>query len=188
MSEQVEIKVPSKMIAAAMYFAAKGDARYYLNGVRIGKDRVTATNGHVMLDHKLENESGLDADMIVAFKRAIPSDSYLTHFTVLDKDTVAVRHMSASGLLVGLDCCQIIDGKYPDVDKVLVPLLGEEVAVPTMTFNFSYLELAAKAAKKINKKWAAGKLRFYGPTAAIRIEAKCTDHGKAQIVIMPMRD
>lgn len=181
-----EITVPSKILAAAMMFSGKNDVRHYLNGVRIGKDRITATNGHVMFDHNLQENSGIAEDKIIAFKRSIPASSCTTKLLFVDDHSVAIKHFAPGGKIVGLDLCAVIDGKYPDADSVLAKCSGEKVAVESIMLNTEYVLLVSKAAKKINRRWAGGKFCFYGRFSPVRVEVECNDYGKSTMIIMPM--
>jgi DNA polymerase III sliding clamp (beta) subunit (PCNA family) len=139
----------------------KTDIRYYLNGVKITKDTVSASNGHILCHiNTYQNElpNQLDNNDI-----PIP-DSYLIvpveTIKALLKKMGAKHENKEVGIFLNngryeltcMDQTEIfmpIDGKYPTFDKILTPVKAnnhdENLNKILHQFDWSYVALANDA-------------------------------------------
>lgn len=165
-------------IKAASYMAAKKDVRYYLNGVHIVKEdgivTVESSNGHTAFQCKNDNLNII-----------IPNDDINT-ILKLGKDLVI-----KDGKVNGVFKFDVIDGNFPDLDRV-IPKSGEYGPVVTNgCMNFSYLEAISKSIKAINgsSKEAGGNIEFipkHGTNEVSSYRITCKVDGPVW-VLMPMR-
>jgi DNA polymerase III sliding clamp (beta) subunit (PCNA family) len=176
----------------------KTDIRYYLNGVKITKDTVSASNGHILCHiNTYQNElpDQLDNNDI-----PIP-DSYLivpveTVKALLKKlgtkhenKEVAIFLNNGRYELQCLNEIEVftpIDGKYPSFDKILTPVKAnnhdENLNKILHQFDWSYVALANDAICK-----------YYGNTTPKRLYS-CAECGYFMpsedtiYIIMPCRN
>lgn len=134
------MKVNTNKLRAAIKFQASGDIRYYLNGFRINSKHIEATNGHVAI--RMINCNGFKGDHIIKLIGAIPAKAVKTEFLI--KECVA-KHYDSADKLVGAQAFELIDGKYPDLDRVIPK---ENVTGEFPAIQIKYLSLFEKAFKK----------------------------------------
>lgn len=143
----MKIKVSKILLESALIFQAKKDVRYYLNGICFKTDgRVCSTDGHrAFVGGKHEGE--LDEDVILSVTKS-PTKSY--DYAEIDTDAGIVSYYSDEVVRVGVGMCSIIDGKFPDIDRI-IPY--ETSATEKIKFNVSYLSDVEKAAKLFDPKY-----------------------------------
>ena len=114
--EKMKLKVSKLLIEGAMMFHAKQDVRYYLNGICFMSDgRIAATDGHrAMIASKHENK--LTDNVIVSVSKS-PTKRYA--YALLDTKTGIVTYHDEHEIMVGAGICSEIDGKYPDIDRII---------------------------------------------------------------------
>lgn len=178
----MKIKVSKILLESALIFQAKKDVRYYLNGICFKADgRVSSTDGHrAFVGGKHEGE--LTDDIILSITKS-PTKSY--NYVEIDTETGIVSYHDGSlDIRVGVGLCEVIDGKFPDIDKVIPK---ETSPTDRIGFNASYLSDVEKVAKLFNPKWSSVLFELNGHTNAAA--AKLTSpHGEtATIIVMPMR-
>ena len=104
-------------VKAALHFAAKKDIRYYMNGVALYVQNgnilsVAATDGHRMCTIGDHNFNQSDRDIVIVDRINIPTLLIaLEHCT-----TVEINNFT---LNVGQYSIPLIDGRFPDVRRVL---------------------------------------------------------------------
>ena len=111
---QTEIKLPLiKVVKALLVFAARGDVRYYLNGVHVRREGdgvlLEATDGHRLLRVWLTDTLGFDdvgTDLILCREQ-------------LDMAVKAYKDLRFSGLQLHDINLKTLDGRFPDVPRVL---------------------------------------------------------------------
>ncbi len=190
----IKLKVPARVIEAARICMAKNDVRYYLNGIRLSSTRISATNGHYLYDHTFkrpiteDGEPELVGDIIFKPQFAVPKQAQTAVFEIHNnftliryyKDTKATDFLKA-------DYAQLIDGKFPDVDKVMGPAKAEPEPVARQRFNISYLAIAEKVFRCFNT-WTSGMMVFHGPESVMHIEHDDEETGRHYFLVMPMRN
>ncbi|MEQ1969736.1 hypothetical protein ABLA30_22865 [Xenorhabdus nematophila] len=107
--------INSSLLRAALVCVAKKDLRYYLCGVNITPKYLESSNGHVAL--RLEHGISTRRKTIVQFHGKIPkkADTTELHFT---KEPYAV-HRDITGMRVGFTVLSILDGRFPDLSRVI---------------------------------------------------------------------
>lgn len=177
----MKIKVSKILLESALIFQAKKDIRYYLNGVCFKADgRVCSTDGHrafVGWNH----EGELIDDVILSVTKA-PTKSY--HYVEIDTDTGIISYHDGFDVRVGVGLCEVIDGKFPDIDRVIPK---ETSPTDRIGFNASYLADVEKVAKLFNPKWESVVFELNGHTNATVAKLKSYNGEDATIIVMPMR-
>jgi DNA polymerase III sliding clamp (beta) subunit (PCNA family) len=184
----------------------KTDIRYYLNGVKVTKDTVSASNGHILCHISAGDSFNVIPDQLDNNGLQIP-DSYLIipvetvkDFikkvgTKSDEQTCCVKLTDCDGLTfhvlsgAGVQCLFTpIDGKYPSFDKILTPVKennhDENLNSIKHQFDWAYVALANDAICK-----------YYGNTTPKRLYS-CIECGYFMpsldndiiYVIMPCRN
>lgn len=175
----MKLKINRASLITMMEFEAKHDVRYFLNGMCFRPDgKVAATDGHTLAISKHDNE--ITAPVIVKVHK-LPTRRF--HHAEIDTESKIATLMTEEGLRVGLAMCDVIDGTYPDVDKV-IPKTVE--AVEKIQFNAGYLARIEKCAKLINPKFQGVTMTFDSPIRAAKFEI-CGIDDEITIIIMPMR-
>lgn len=141
--------VDSKLLKALLAAAPKRDVRYYLNGVHVTDGRLEVTNGHYLVitrDEKLYKD-----EHIFTLIGQIPAKSFETS---IDFDTLIATHTNVHGLKVGLSIIELIDGKFPDTEKLLKQFSNGASA--SVGFNPEYIGLPFKLFKSRQVKLLLG--------------------------------
>lgn len=110
------LTVDKKALLSAMIFQAKCDVRYYLNGIYFAPDKkLYSTDGHRAFLGEHESED-LKENIIVAIKgpKFVKFDK-----AKLDTESGIVTYFYDEGLRVGATICEVIDGKYPDINHMI---------------------------------------------------------------------
>jgi DNA polymerase III sliding clamp (beta) subunit (PCNA family) len=179
--EKMKLKVSKLLLEGALMFQAKHDVRYYLNGICFMPDgRVAATDGHrAMISSKHENK--LTDNVIVSVSKS-PIKRYA--YALLDTKTGIVTYHDEHEIMVGAGICSEIDGKYPDIDRII-----PKQAAPTeqIGFNAKYLADVEKLAKLFNPKYEAVLFELNGNTNAAVANISAPTGETAKVIVMPMR-
>lgn len=125
----MSVVIPVHIFKAVQQFAAKADIRYYLNGVFVKAGRyIASTNGHIVM--VVPFCTG-DSDIIIP---RIPPGMMRNGYVEVESGTTKVFN---NGRCVYVSPEPLIDGKFPDLSRVVSPygwsagLFGE--------VDFSYL-------------------------------------------------
>lgn len=176
----MKLKISKIMLESSHLFRAKADIRYYLNGVCfMPGGKLAATDGHRLFIGSHENE--LTENVIVSIEKA-PHKRY--EYAVCDTDSGLVEFFNDSDARVGVTLCQLIDGRYPDVERIMPK---ETNAVDRIGFNAGYLADVEKCAKLFNPKWSGVTFELNGNTNAAVATVKSPTGETAKIIVMPMR-
>lgn len=171
---------PTRLLRAALVCVAKHDARYYLEGVHITPKYIEAANGHVAL--RMEHGIKTRKDIIVKFDGAVPAKAGTTELA-FTKEPLAV-HRDAHGLRIGFTAIRLLDGRYPDLDRVIPTTIDESVIPPVQGKYMAYPSMMFGR----DNKMVAVKLAPSGETTACRLlfdNAVCSLFGNPQFVVMP---
>lgn len=179
--EEMKLKINKVLLESALIFQAKNDVRYYLNGICFMPDgRIAATDGHrafISCNH----ENKLEENVIVSISKS-PHKRY--DYAELDMKTKLVTYHHESGLMVGAGICDVIDGRFPDIDRVIPK--GKSPA-EEIGFNAKYLADVEKAARLFNPKWESVRFELNGNTNAAVANLSSPEGFTAKIIVMPMR-
>ena len=176
------IIIESKVLKAANLFVAKGDIRYYLNGIHLNnRGAVEASDGHTGFISEQEALKEVKESLIIRMHGTIPAKSGMAYIEVIDKKKGIITFEGNEFILA----FSIIDGKFPDMERV-TPKPSEEEAVKEIGINSDYVVRIQKAAKIIDKNYKGMALKFHGPNKTIKVLVRSFDC-ECMILTMPMR-
>lgn len=192
MDKKKVFTLPAKPLKAAQYFQAKRDVRDFLNGILVDKSGfIVAGNGHVLIRIDSADAMHLDESVIVDVIGNIPQKADLADFVFASEDSGIVKFASNFGRSVqsnGRDCMcsfRLIDGKYPDYQKIFKKAKPKSVA--SIGINTNYVALIGKAAEALDgNRYHGGEFIFRGQNEAIEVALKCPNYN-ARALIMPTR-
>lgn len=179
--EEMKLKVSKLLLEGALMFQAKQDVRYYLNGICFMPDgRVAATDGHrAMIASKHENK--IKSNVIVSISKS-PTKNY-SH-AVIDTRAKIVTYHNNFDVLVGAGICSEVDGKFPDIDRVIP---NQTAPTEQIGFNAKYLADVEKLAKLFNPKYESVRFELNGNINAAVANISAPTGEIAKVIVMPMR-
>ena len=176
------MKINSKQLRAAQICQAKDDVRYYLNGIHIYKNKIEATNGHIAVQMTMDHR--IKCDLIVNIQGPIPKKAQDSIFVFGDDNFV--KHYDSFGSLIKISVVDVIDGKFPDISKVL-PTKFESIL--TIGVETAYLGLFSKMFDQ--RFGGAAKLTFTGENGVMLLTSTNgninQEYGDPQFIVMPAR-
>lgn len=176
----MKLKISKIMLESTHLFRAKADVRYYINGVCfMPGGKLAATDGHRLFIGSHENE--LTENVIVSIEKS-PVKKY--DHAICDTETGLVEFFNDSDSRVGVALCQLVDGRYPDVERAIPK---EQAACDRIGFNAGYLADVEKCAKMFNPKWSGVTFELNGNTNAAVATVSSPTGETAKIIVMPMR-
>lgn len=177
----MKLKISKSLLESALIFQARNDVRYYLNGISFMQDgRIASTDGHrAFIGGSHGNK--LTKNVIVKVSKS-PTKRY--DYAIIDTKTKIATYHDEAGVMVGAGICEEIDGRFPDVDRVIPK---ETKAADCIGFNAGYLVDIEKAAKLFNPKFSGVKFELNGNTNAAVCCLNSPSGETAKIVVMPMR-
>ena len=87
-------------------------------------------------------------------------------------------------VMVGAGICEVIDGRFPDIDRVIPK---QTAPAEKIGFNAKYLADAEKLAKLFNPKWEGVRFDLNGNTNAAVASVSAPTGETAKVIVMPMR-
>ena len=175
------MKISSKQLKAAALCQGKNDIRYYLNGIHIYKNIIEATNGHIAVQMTMSKR--IKRDLILNINGIIPKKAQDSVF-VFGKDNF-VKNYDMYGNLLSILTVDVIDGKFPDIKRVIPT---EFKTVSYIGVNTSYLSLFGKmfncrfgGAAKIQFSGLKGSMLVTSPNGLINEE-----YGNPKFIVMPV--
>ena len=190
----MKMKIPAQYLAAAAEFQASKDARHYLVGVCLRQKsdhiEVCATNGHILL--KIDHDSAEELTQREVIVRFTP-DQLRELRKKGNRDKVVELHLGKlnpldSNMMINgiVSPLEIVDGKFPDYDKIIPE--NPEHNGKTPAFNANYWQSFAKAAVFLTRDTVdpAVQVRYSDETSAARVEFPLSEVS-AVGVIMPVR-
>ena len=177
----MKLKISKLLLESALIFQARNDVRYYMNVICFMPDgRIASTDGHrAFIGGRHDNK--LTENVIIKIGKS-PTKRY-EHAIIDTKSKIATYH-DESGTMVGTGICEEIDGRFPDIDRIIPKQTSptEEIG-----FNAGYLVDIEKAAKLFNPKFSCVKFELNGNTNAAVCCLSAPSGETAKIVVMPMR-
>lgn len=177
----MKLKVSKLLLEGALIFQAKQDVRYYLNGICFMPDgRVAATDGHrAMIASKHENK--IKSNVIVSISKS-PTKNY--SYAVIDTRAKIVTYHNNFDVLVGAGICSEVDGKFPDIDRVIPK---QTAPAEKIGFNAKYLSDVEKLAKLFSPKYESVLFELNGNINAAVANISAPTGETAKVIVMPMR-
>lgn len=184
--------LPARHIKAAMIFQAKGDVRHYLNGIHLNKEqgRIESTNGHCLITLGSDEIKDIPNSMIIQVSGTVPASAFYADVTMIDDLCGVIEFRNGKGERVPSHGTRkrvffdIIEGKYPDIEKVLPS--GKLVKTDKIGFNPEYMGWAGKAATALGARYCIAVAGLRGPTKPIELSINGIDDD-VKIVVMPCR-
>jgi len=176
------MKINSKQLRAAKVCQGKDDPRYYLNGIHIYKNKIEATNGHIAVQMTMTTRTR--RDLILNIQGPIPKKAHESIF-VFGEDNF-VKHYDSFSSLIKISVVDIIDGKYPDINKVMP---SDFKSVTTIGVNTGYFGLFSQMFDQNFGEVA--RLKFTGDNGAMLLTSDSQiindDYGNPKFIVMPSR-
>lgn len=173
------ITIEPNILKAHLITAAKSDARFYLCGVLVDTTnrRLVSTDGHCMLVTRFDADA-IDGDVVPDF--IIGRDQIVTGLKTVAKRLPVVIKIVQDIVAVGAVVGTVIDGRFPDVARVVPTSLSGE----TSHYDAELANRVSDALILVSN--SSGKMKpnlFQNGNAA----AIMTFRGDAFGVVMPMR-
>lgn len=166
--------------AALCCVASQEDKRKILQGVHITPTHIQATNGIAAVS--MAHDTKTDMDAVFILHGDIPAAAEGTVFQQVGSQWIAV-HMDDNERPAGHNELELVEGKFPDLSKLLPtevepcknfpPFSAELLALPYRMFSSAIVEF-----------------RLYGPEKPCQVlfdKAVSNFYGDPLLVIMPMR-
>lgn len=195
----MQVNLTLTQLRAALLVAAKGDIRYYLNGVYVESTpdcaRVVSTNGHVLYAH--DNKAGSDGGNTFTGSFIIPRDVLEVAckgtskwdgatITVLDygHSDIVIYKIKTGACLNDIEF-KPLEGVFPDYCRVVPETRGKNDALTPAQFNPEYLTLWGKVSKVLGSK--SGQYYLF-PSGNATATVEFDGHTECVGVMMPVRD
>jgi len=187
-------------IKAAMLAQATQDVRYYLNGLHFIKNQVQATDGHRAL-RITEDLINAPEDGIILKLSAVPTMRGI-ETAVIDTDAGIVYWCSQVAdkekdfddlgegwyktLRLAVGTVDVVDGRFPDFNRVFVTPKEGRAGVTEIGFNVEYFATVTRICKALKMKSSIVKITLQSVTDAAFISINSTN-GVAEYAVMPAR-
>lgn len=184
-------------IKAAMLAQAKFDVRYYLNGLHFIKNQVQATDGHRALRITEDLINAPDEGIILKLSAvptmrgietaAIDTDAGIVYWLALPFDKADdLKEIDPAKVRVAVGTADIVDGRYPDFNRVFVTPKEGRAGVTEIGFNVEYFATVTKICKALRMKSSIVKITLQNATDAAFISIN-SHNGLAEYAVMPAR-
>lgn len=184
-------------LKAAMLAQAKQDVRYYLNGLHFIGNQVQATDGYraLRITENLINapESGIilklsavpaGRDIVTA---AIDTDAGIVYWLAMPYDKAAdLDGIDLKSSRVAVGTVDVVDGRFPDLNRIFVTLKEDRPGVQFIGFNVEYFATVTRICKALQMKSSIVKITLQDTTSAAFISLK-SHNGIAEYCVMPAR-
>lgn len=177
----MKLKISKLLLESALIFQARNDVRYYLNGICFMPDgRITSTDGHrAFIANKHDNK--ITDNVIVSVSKS-PTKRY--DYAIIDTKSKIATYHDELDVMVGAGICELIDGKFPDIDRVIPK---QTAPAEQIGFNVKYLADIEKCAKLFNPKYEAVLFELNGNINAAVANISAPTGETAKVIVIPMR-
>lgn len=184
-------------IKAAMLAQATQDVRYYLNGLHFIGNQVQATDGHRALRITEDLINAPEAGIILKLSpvpagrnivtAAIDTDAGIVYWLAMPYDKAAdLDGIDLKTARVAVGTVDVVDGKFPDLNRIFVTLKDDRPGVQFIGFNVDYFATVTKICKALQMKTSIVKITLQDTTSAAFISLQ-SNNGKAEYCVMPAR-
>lgn len=174
---------PTDILRAALHcVAGKNETREYLKGVYITPKHIKATDGRALV--MMEHGADTDIDGVFRVIGDIPAEAEGTLIKTINAQWVAI-HVNKDEKAVGHSLLELIEGKYPDFNKLLPDEPEPYSGMPTFAADLLALP------HLMFDGYAPVKFKPYGkarPCVVILDAVTNRFYGNPLLVIMPMLD
>ena len=188
--------ITAKQVAAVFPTMAKGDVRYYLNGVCFTDTDIVTTDGHQLTRVKHGGQFGewpapmviaFTKDAIAAIRKVSNADSELMVEIFDGQRPIGQNNPNLNRVRVTIGVstifeCSTIDGTYPNYERVIPK--GNKRVNRGQAFSAEYLGTLGAIAKAMRWEFSPAKLSQDDDTGALRVDLP----DDITVVIMGMRD
>lgn len=181
-SSEPYITVPAWALRAAEVFRGKNDIRYYLNCICLMPNgNIVGTDGHTMFVYN----SGFTVpeNKLIRLDRKIPTKADTAEIRFYETFSI-LKFYSAAGQFVGEVTAEIVDGRFPCIDKVM-DCENNEPFPGRVRVDPIFLGRIEKAFPVKGKNSSV--VRFTGSFDPVIVEPKNSQYEGAKVFIMPMR-
>lgn len=177
----MKLKISKLLLESALIFQARNDVRYYLNGICFMPDgRIASTDGHrAFIGGSHDNK--LTENVIIKIGKS-PTKRY--EYAIIDTKSKIATYHDEAGVMVGAGICEEIDGRFPDIDRVIPK---ETKSADCIGFNAGYLVDVEKLAKLFSPKYEGVRFELNGNTNAAVSNVSAPTGETAKVIVMPMR-
>lgn len=194
MTEIKPFTLPAKiLLAAAMCQASQKEVRYYLRGISVDSRRIAATTGHYMFVNYTENwptefkNKFPPAGLIINIDGKIPKKADIAKFTPIKDGFGFVEYKSRDEKHVGRSLFSIIDGKFPDVEKITKT--NGDADIDTGLYDANYIAKIGSVFAAIGSpKFPSVKLTIRGKDKVLLSTKKHAEFGLCEMYLMPRRE
>ena len=179
------MKLPARMVKAAIAFSAVNDVRHYLCGIHVTSKFIEATNGHVaiQMSHGVKRAK----KGIYAIKGKIPAKAISIEFVVTKRLCIA-RLLDGFDNEIGVRQLEVIDKKFPELqNKVIKEIMEKPIcndSIPRL--NACYIGIIDKA---FDHPFVGCDMEFRGENTAVIVKLAGYPNelfGYPTIIIMPV--
>lgn len=177
----MKLKISKLLLEGALMFQAKNDVRYYLNGICFMQDgRIASTDGHRAFIG-CSHDNKLTENVIIKIGKS-PTKRY--DYAIIDTKSKIATYHDEAGAMVGAGICEEIDGRFPDIDRVIPK---QTAPAEQIGFNAKYLADVEKLAKLFSPKYEGVRFELNGNTSAAVANVSAPTSESAKVIVMPMR-
>jgi len=179
------MKIKSKLLRAAQVCQAKDDWREYLCGIHIKGNHVESTDGHCCV--RMAMDKHVEIERIVNIQGRVPAKAVSSIFEIGEVEAI-VKHYDQFCQLIGVQVVDVIEGKYPDFDRVF-PKDDKKTAINEIGINPDYIGRFSKMFTI--SKMCHAKVELFGINNAIKMMSLNAiineEYGNPVFVVMPIR-
>lgn len=180
----MQLRIDKATLLAVMECMAVRDVRYYICGICFLPDgKVAGTDGHMLAYGEHDNQ--IDHEVILSVGK-LPTKAF--DYAVFDTDAGIVKLLTDEEVTVGVTLCGVIDGKYPDVSRVMRNARNADEQLPSkIGFNAGYMAKLEKIAKYVNPKLPALQIQVKTACDAVICDIVNPYKTPVSVLIMPMK-
>ncbi len=174
--------------------AADDEVRYHLRGILVdfANELFVATDGHRLLKYAIDKTASEIADdlpdMLIATtsRKADREGSIVLTIDAAGVERASATSFSKTGKQKWTEMVEVIDGKFPDYEKVIPPWNKAERgdSIPAVIYNPT---LIGEVVAALNAKGLAVKVYPTDPKGTGPLLVDIQAHPDASLVLMPMR-
>lgn len=177
------MKIKSNLLRAAQVVQARDDIRYYLRGIHIAGKHVEASNGHTAV--RMTMDRAVKGDHIIKLNGRVPKKAHYSKLLLKGKEPT-VKHYDFYDQLMSIHTVEIIDGRFPDLNRVMKT---DTKSVKSIGLDAGYISMFNDMFK--TKGGVKAKFTFNGENEAVIItpgsEITQIEYGYPVYVVMPVR-
>ncbi|WP_339053873.1 hypothetical protein [Arsenophonus endosymbiont of Crataerina pallida] len=180
----MKLTIKKNTLLALLRCQARSDVRYYLNGICFRVDgKVVSTDGYVLAYGQHENQ--IENEVIIAIDKLSTKQF---EYAVINREENICQLYDENEVLVGVTMAKLIDGNYPDIDRLInrVTTNLHQNGVCQIGFNAGFLAKLEKIAKLFNPQFPAVKLLLTLETDACLCELG-NNYEQMNVLVMPAK-